>query len=85
MLCICKITRFVLVTNPKPTVGITESAFYSSLCRYRFKKTMLGTIKQYKRRLSAGLERITLFVYPTLVLIIGSVLFKRKIKRAEVF
>lgn len=35
--------------------------------------------------ISAGLERITLFVYPTLVLIIGSVLFKRKIKRAEVF
>ncbi|WP_061206259.1 hypothetical protein, partial [Leptospira santarosai] len=30
------------------------SAFYSSLCRYRFKKTMLGTIKQYKRRLSAA-------------------------------
>ncbi|WP_046943366.1 hypothetical protein [Leptospira santarosai] len=53
MLCIFKITRFVLVTNPKPTVGITESAFYSSLCRYRFKKTMLGTIKQYKTRLSA--------------------------------
>ncbi|UZN07761.1 hypothetical protein M5D10_01880 [Leptospira santarosai] len=51
MLCICKITRFVLVTNPKPTVGITESAFYSSLCRYRFKKTMLGTIIQYKTRL----------------------------------
>nr|EMN22613.1 hypothetical protein LEP1GSC063_0039 [Leptospira santarosai serovar Arenal str. MAVJ 401] len=49
-----KITRFVLVTNPKPTVGITESAFYSSLRRYRFKKTMLGTIKQYKRRLSAA-------------------------------
>ncbi|MDI7204806.1 hypothetical protein QMM44_15370 [Leptospira santarosai] len=54
MLCIFKITRFVLVTNPKPTVGITESAFYSSLWRYRFKKTMLGTIKQYKRRLSAA-------------------------------
>ncbi|MDI7208651.1 hypothetical protein QMN03_17435, partial [Leptospira santarosai] len=54
MLCICKITRFVLVTNPKPTVGITESAFYSSLRRYRFKKTMLGTIKQYKSRLSAA-------------------------------
>ncbi|MDI7172672.1 hypothetical protein [Leptospira santarosai] len=53
MLCIFKITRFVLVTNPKPTVGITESAFYSSLRRYRFKKTMLGTIKQYKTRLSA--------------------------------
>lgn len=35
--------------------------------------------------ISAGLERITLFVYPTLVLIIGSVLFKKKIKRAEVF
>ncbi|WP_080600616.1 hypothetical protein, partial [Leptospira santarosai] len=54
MLCIFKITRFVLVTNPKPTVGITESAFYSSLRRYRFKKTMLGTIKQYKSRLSAA-------------------------------
>ncbi|EMO72823.1 hypothetical protein [Leptospira santarosai] len=53
MLCIFKITRFVLVTNPKPTVGITESAFYSSLRRYRFKKTMLGKVKQYKRRLSA--------------------------------
>ncbi|MDI7208564.1 hypothetical protein QMN03_16980, partial [Leptospira santarosai] len=54
MLCFYKITRFVLVTNSEPTVGITESAFYSSLCRYRFKKTMLGTIKQYKRRLSAA-------------------------------
>ncbi|ASV11343.1 hypothetical protein B2G51_05720 [Leptospira santarosai] len=54
MLCICKITRFVLVTNPKPTVGITESAFCSSLRRYRFKKTMLGKVIQYKRRLSAA-------------------------------
>ncbi|EMO30720.1 hypothetical protein LEP1GSC175_3370 [Leptospira santarosai str. HAI821] len=54
MLCFRKITKFVLVTNPKLTVGITESAFYSSLRRYRFKKTMLGTIKQYKRRLSAA-------------------------------
>ncbi|MDI7197865.1 hypothetical protein QMM61_14330 [Leptospira santarosai] len=54
MLCITRITRFVLVTNSEPTVGITESAFYSSLWRYRFKKTMLGTIKQYKRRLSAA-------------------------------
>ncbi|WP_032919207.1 hypothetical protein [Leptospira santarosai] len=54
MLCFMKITRFVFVTNPKLTVGITESAFYSSLWRYRFKKTMLGTIKQYKRRLSAA-------------------------------
>ncbi|WP_061219127.1 DMT family transporter [Leptospira weilii] len=35
--------------------------------------------------ISAGLERITLFVYPTIVLIIGSILFKRKIKRAEIF
>ncbi|EMY77161.1 EamA-like transporter family protein [Leptospira weilii serovar Ranarum str. ICFT] len=34
--------------------------------------------------ISAGLERLTLFVYPTIVLIIGSILFKRKIKRAEV-
>ncbi|MDI7223092.1 hypothetical protein QMM98_17315 [Leptospira santarosai] len=54
MLCFDKITRFVLVTDSEPMVGITESAFYSSLCRYRFKKTMLGTIKQYKRRLSAA-------------------------------
>ncbi|MDI7208394.1 hypothetical protein QMN03_16045 [Leptospira santarosai] len=54
MLCITRITRFVLVTNSEPMVGITESAFYSSLWRYRFKKTMLGTIKQYKRRLSAA-------------------------------
>ncbi|WP_061242068.1 DMT family transporter [Leptospira interrogans] len=35
--------------------------------------------------ISAGLERLTLFVYPTIVLIIGSFLFKRKIKKAEVF
>ncbi|AYV56790.1 DMT family transporter [Leptospira kmetyi] len=35
--------------------------------------------------ISAGLERLTLFVYPKIVLVISSILYKRKIKRVEVF
>ncbi|TGK33803.1 permease [Leptospira gomenensis] len=35
--------------------------------------------------ISAGLERLTLFVYPTIVLVISSVLYKRNIKLAEIF
>ncbi|MBM9499030.1 EamA family transporter [Leptospira sp. 201903071] len=35
--------------------------------------------------ISAGLERLTLFVYPTIVLVISSFLYKRKIKGIEVF
>ncbi|RHX80827.1 DMT family transporter [Leptospira yasudae] len=35
--------------------------------------------------ISAGLERLTLFVYPTIVLVISSLLYKRKIKAVEVF
>ncbi|MCG6192566.1 DMT family transporter [Leptospira sp. FAT2] len=35
--------------------------------------------------ISAGLERLTLFVYPTIVLVISSLLYKRKIKTVEVF
>ncbi|XDD49441.1 DMT family transporter [Leptospira sp. WS92.C1] len=34
--------------------------------------------------ISAGLERLTLFVYPTIVLVISSILYGRNIKRIEV-
>ncbi len=35
--------------------------------------------------ISAGLERLTLFVYPTIVLVISSFIYKRKIKGIEIF
>ncbi|RHX83888.1 DMT family transporter [Leptospira stimsonii] len=35
--------------------------------------------------ISAGLERLTLFVYPTIVLVISSIIYKRKIKGIEIF
>ncbi|PKA04830.1 DMT family transporter, partial [Leptospira ellisii] len=35
--------------------------------------------------ISAGLERLTLFVYPTIVLVISSILYKRNIKLVEIF